>query len=472
MASYSPSTDVEDEVKCPICRDYLTDPVTLDCGHNFCQGCIQNCSDKWEEKGAGDLACPVCRAKIQKGNFRPNWDLANISEKFKLRGKELCEKHKERLHLFCRDDKELVCMFCERSPEHESHTVVLKEEVVQEYKNVMDSCLENLLEEREKILVKKAAVKRESEDLLKLIETERQKAANEFRQLRQFLKKQEKRLLNQMEKVEKEIAAKRDQLMDQLSEELSSLQRIIQEMEEKRQQPGSELLRDVRSTLQRYEKRERLGNPVDLPPELKKRISQFCATNPLLQGDMKQFKDTVFLRLAQKANVALDPATAYPRLVLSEDCKSVRWRDEYQHLPNNSERFYSDPAVLGREGFTKGSHYWEVIVGSEEMWAVGVARKSVRRKGCLALSPEGGVWAVGKRGGWYSAFNPPDNPPLSLSNKPKRIRVTLNYDGREVSFFDADTGAHLYTFLGASFSGEMLLPFFWLSGNKTQLRMA
>lgn len=134
MASYSPSTDVEDEVKCPICRDYLTDPVTLDCGHNFCQGCIQNCSDKWEEKGAGDLACPVCRAKIQKGNFRPNWDLANISEKFKLRGKELCEKHKERLHLFCRDDKELVCMFCERSPEHESHTVVLKEEVVQEYK--------------------------------------------------------------------------------------------------------------------------------------------------------------------------------------------------------------------------------------------------------------------------------------------------------------------------------------------------
>lgn len=44
--------------------------------------------------------------------------------------------------------------------------------------------------------------------------------------------------------------------------------------------------------------------------------------------------------------------------------------------------------MLGREGFTAGRHFWEVTVGGEGDWAVGVARKSVRRKGEFGLSPE------------------------------------------------------------------------------------
>ncbi|XP_077778328.1 tripartite motif-containing protein 10-like isoform X2 [Podarcis muralis] len=487
MASYSPSTDVEDEVKCPICRDYLTDPVTLDCGHNFCHGCIQNCSDKWEEKGVGDLECPVCRAKIQKGNFRPNWDLANISEKFKLRGKELCEKHKERLHLFCRDDKVLVCIFCERSPEHESHTVVLKEEVVQEYKNVMDSCLENLLEEREKILVKKAAVKRESQDLLKLTETERQNTLERFRQLHQFLEEEEKRLLNEIEEMEKEITRRREEQLARLSEKLSSLERSIREMEEKSQQPASELLQDVKSTLQRCQLRETFKNPMDFLSKLKRRISNFHVKHPILYVGMKEIKDALsFGRHPQKANVTLDPDTAHARLIVSEDRKSVRYGAKLQALPDNPERFSDMPCVLGCEGFTAGRHFWEVTMESGEWWALGVASKSVRRKGNLTsfwsrlvmhasltdLGSEGGIWAVKKSGGEYFAFTSPDSSPLPLSEEPRRIRVTLDYEGGRVSFSDADSGDELHTFSGASFSRETLLPFFYLGGNETHLSIS
>nr|XP_028576364.1 thaicobrin-like [Podarcis muralis] len=177
-------------------------------------------------------------------------------------------------------------------------------------------------------------------------------------------------------------------------------------------------------------------------------------------------------RRDQVANVTLDPDTAHPILILSQDGKSVRRGDKPQALPNNPERFSHMPCVLGREGFTAGRHFWEVTVESGEDWTLGVARKSVERKGYFIFSPEGGIWAVGKWGEKCLACTSPDDTPLSLFWEPRRIRVTLDYEGGRVSFSGADSGAELYTFSGASFSGETLLPFFYLGENKTQLSIS
>uniref|UniRef100_A0ACB8EG64 Uncharacterized protein n=1 Tax=Sphaerodactylus townsendi TaxID=933632 RepID=A0ACB8EG64_9SAUR len=161
-------------------------------------------------------------------------------------------------------------------------------------------------------------------------------------------------------------------------------------------------------------------------------------------------------------DVTLDPDTAHPRLILSADGKSVRQGEEAQAVPNNPERFNSYYAVLGREGFTGGRHFWEVLVGSEGGWWVGVARKSVKRKGWLNFSPEEGIWALEKYEGNYLAAKEGFNLPLTLSGEPKRIRVCLNYDGGQVAFFDADRAALMYKYSGASFSGETLLPYFYV----------
>ncbi|KAM3863013.1 tripartite motif-containing protein 14 [Diretmus argenteus] len=51
---------VEDALKCPICQDLFTDPVTLPCGHNFCLTCIRVVwnADISED---GPFFCPECQ---------------------------------------------------------------------------------------------------------------------------------------------------------------------------------------------------------------------------------------------------------------------------------------------------------------------------------------------------------------------------------------------------------------------------
>ncbi|XP_077187270.1 E3 ubiquitin-protein ligase TRIM7-like [Paroedura picta] len=500
MASGGPVEELCEEASCSVCLDFFRDPVTIpECGHSFCRACLDR---SWRESGAPP-SCPQCRGSAQEGTLRPNQQLANMVGLIqKLRPVEekggvcqkhreplkfscrddgapqenravvaaekggVCQKHQEPVKLFCRDDKALLCLVCDRSKQHRGHETLPLEEASQEYKDEFCNHLEILKEEREKILAYKGEVEKESQDLLTQTTGAKRETAAKFRKLRQFLEAQEKLLAAQMEELEKEIAAKRDQHLAELSEALSALESLIREVEEKCQQSPSELLQDVRSTLQRYEGYETFAKPETSPLALKWRIWDFCDINHLLEGALKQLKDSLDSGLPlQKANVTLDPDTAHPILILSEDLKSVTAGEKIQALPVNPERFDHFPAVLGREGFTAGRHFWEVLVGSEEDWMVGVARKSVRRKGKTLLSPEEGIWPLGKWNGSHGAYGVDDYLSLTPSGELQRVRVCLNYAGGRVAFFNADRGDLLYEYSGASFSGETLLPFFFVNFN-------
>ncbi|XP_047459071.1 E3 ubiquitin/ISG15 ligase TRIM25-like [Mugil cephalus] len=51
---------VEETLKCPVCQDFFTEPVTLQCGHGFCLTCIQAV---WETdvSSEGPFFCPECQ---------------------------------------------------------------------------------------------------------------------------------------------------------------------------------------------------------------------------------------------------------------------------------------------------------------------------------------------------------------------------------------------------------------------------
>ncbi|XP_063049961.1 uncharacterized protein LOC134444635 [Engraulis encrasicolus] len=50
----------EDQLRCPICKEVLRDPVGIPCGHSFCRQCINS---DWQQPNQEDVfACPQCQA--------------------------------------------------------------------------------------------------------------------------------------------------------------------------------------------------------------------------------------------------------------------------------------------------------------------------------------------------------------------------------------------------------------------------
>ncbi|XP_067411319.1 butyrophilin subfamily 1 member A1-like [Emydura macquarii macquarii] len=166
-------------------------------------------------------------------------------------------------------------------------------------------------------------------------------------------------------------------------------------------------------------------------------------------------------------DIALDTDTAHPNL--SIDKKSLKHEAQPQNVPPTPGRFDSTVCVLGSEGFSSGKHYWEVEVENSTDWDLGVARKSITRKGKLSLSPKEGFWALGLSGRDYWAKTDPWTR-VMVQKKPKKIGIYLSYEERQVRFFSVTDMAVLFTFNDCSFSEEVY-PFFKNSHRETTMRI-
>ncbi|XP_037552049.1 nuclear factor 7, brain-like [Nematolebias whitei] len=158
-------------------------------------------------------------------------------------------------------------------------------------------------------------------------------------------------------------------------------------------------------------------------------------------------------------DVVLDPDTAHPELILSDDGKQVHHADERKDLPDNPKRFRDCVNVLGKQSFSSGRFYFEVQVKGKTDWTLGVSTESIDRKGELTLQPESGFWTIYLRNGdEYEAFDKPIVH-LPLRCHPQKVGVFVDYKEGLVSFYDVDTADLLYSFTRCCFA-EKLLPFF------------
>ncbi|XP_032066235.1 zinc finger protein RFP-like [Thamnophis elegans] len=467
MATEAPLQDLLEEATCSICLDFFQDPVLIpECGHNFCRGCLTR---SWGASES-EASCPQCRQTFAPRSVFANRQLARMAEVARRcgghpeeEGGSFCPKHREPLKLFCKDHETLICVVCDRSKEHRGHSVIPVEEAFQEYKMKVGNCLKAQKEQKEKIATYKRDTEKKLQERLDLIKKERENIVAEFRELQLWLERQEKLLLTRMEETEKEIMARKEEGLAKHMEELCSLDHLIQEIEEKLQQPASKLLQDIGGILKNYQAKEIYENPVDLPEDPNWNIWDYSDITVFLKSAMKKFRDTLENGLQlQEVNVTLDPDTAHPdRLDVSEDQKSVRGVKPVtgKHPVSDHNRFLHYPYVLGCQRFSSGRHFWEVMVGDREGWAIGVANQPLN---LTNVDEETRHWQIGKWRGKYRIFSPSLYSDQVLSEEPKRIRVSLNCEGGQVSFFDASTATLLHTFSEASLVGETLRPCFFL----------
>lgn len=137
--------------------------------------------------------------------------------------------------------------------------------------------------------------------------------------------------------------------------------------------------------------------------------------------------------------------------------------------PENPERFDPCIFVLGAEGYTSGKHRWDVIVGDSPKWIVGVCKESVARKKKFTVSTNRGVWSIGLSKGVYTALTH-ERTELPLQQRPEKIRIKLNIEKGEVSFWDGGTARHLIT-LNHKFT-EKIFPIFGPGLHNTPMTLA
>ncbi|XP_062963570.1 putative tripartite motif-containing protein 61 [Cynocephalus volans] len=156
MAFATSLAELQAEASCPICLDYLRDPVTTDCGHNFCHSCIHQC---WEDL-QHIFPCPFCLHYCPDNSLKRNTQLCHMTDIVKQlpttrrkrrrqEEKALCEQHSQVLDLFCETDLELLCPQCRVSSDHQDHLLMPIAQAAAGHRRKLKSYIEPLREQVE-----------------------------------------------------------------------------------------------------------------------------------------------------------------------------------------------------------------------------------------------------------------------------------------------------------------------------------
>ncbi|KAM9359087.1 nuclear factor 7, ovary-like [Symphorus nematophorus] len=424
-------------LNCNVCSETFTDPVSLSCNHSFCSSCLQKFWEQTEKK-----TCPICKRTSSKDYTFVNFSLKELADSFAGRQKSgssetekaeqevevVCGLHQEEPKFFCEDELRAVCPVCDQQSLHQSHKVVAIEQAVSELKEQLKSDLKSLKDK----LGKYKQVEKTYNEVIQhskkqVLFTERQIRA-EFNKLHQFLKEEEESRLAALREEERVKGKTIIREMKIIEEQIFSLSDSICAVEEELQKHNVLFLSSYKPTQTRARVQSSLSDPQLVSGAL---IDVAKHLGNLSFRIWDKMKDMVHF-----SPVILDPNTAASNLCVSDDLTSVRQGDIIQQLPDNPERYTKYCNVLGSEG-------WELEVGDLPVWTVGVVKESTERKGEISASSPDGIWCLRYRSGKYKNVA---GQIVTVKKSLQKIRVQLDYDNGEVSFYDPEDMTHIYTY--------------------------
>ncbi|KAL4008932.1 hypothetical protein ACER0C_002784 [Sarotherodon galilaeus] len=482
--------DVNQRCQCPMCNETFNTRPQLRV-NNFisemvaqfrCEAQQKASSSSSEQQTAkpGEVPCDVCtgtRLKAMKSclvcltsycqtHLEPHLTVKGLKRHQLIDAVEnlegrMCTKHHKPLELFCKTDQTCVCVLCSVL-DHKNHEFVpLKEE----YEGKKAE-LEKTEAEIQQMIQKRRLKIQEITESVKMSKdaADRQKAegVQVFTALMESVERHLKKLIKEIEDKQEATEKQAEGLIKDLEQEISELKKRSSEVEQlSRSEDHLHLLQSFCSLKAAPPTKDWTEVRVH-PPSYEGTVGRAVAQlEETIRKPMKKKLFEAELKMVQQyaVDVTLDPDTAYPKLILSDDGKQVYHSDVWKNLPDNPERFSQSACVLGEQSFSSGRFYFEVQVKGKTKWTLGVATESINRKGKITVRPRYGLWTVWLRNGnEYSACASP-LVPLGLQPGPEKVGVFVDYEEGLVSFYDVGAAALIYSFTSCSFTHK-LHPYF------------
>ncbi|XP_044198461.1 E3 ubiquitin-protein ligase TRIM21-like isoform X1 [Thunnus albacares] len=409
-------------------------------------------------------SCLVCLTSYCETHLEPHLTISRLKRHQLMDPVEnledrMCMKHDKPLELFCKTDQTCVCMLCSVL-DHKTHEFVpLKEEYEGKKAELgkTEAEVQQMIQKRRlKIQEIKHSVDLSKEDA----DREKAEGVQVFIVLKESVERSLNEVIETIEEKQRTTEKQAEDFIKELEQEISDLMKRSSEAEKlSRSEDHLHLLQNFSSLKAAPPTKD--WTEVSVRPSYEgtvvRAVTQLEET---LSKEMKKLFEALLKRVQQYAvDVTLDPDTAHPWLILSDDEKQVNHGDVKKNLPNNPERFSHCVCVLGKQSFSSGRFYFEVQVKGKTDWDLGVARESINRKGKITPRPQDGYWTIWLRNG--NEYRALAGPPviLSLKSQPQKVGVFVDYEEGLVSFYDVDAAALIYSFTGCSFT-EKLYPYF------------
>uniref|UniRef100_A0A673CH39 Uncharacterized protein n=1 Tax=Sphaeramia orbicularis TaxID=375764 RepID=A0A673CH39_9TELE len=459
----------EKQFLCSICLDIFTDPVTMPCGHNFCKHCITEhfAKNTWTSAKPGEAlkSCLVCLTSYCQTHLEPHLTLSVLKRHQLIHPVEnledrMCMKHDKPLELFCKTDHTCICLHCTYK-DHMTHEFVpLKEEHKKQKAELKKTGAEiqQMIQERQ---LKIQEIQHSVDLSKKAADRQTAEGVEVFTALMESVQRSLDQLIEEIQEKQRTTEKQAEDFIRELEQEISELKKRSTEVE---QLSGSENhlhfvqgFTSIKTAPPMKTWTKVSVHPPSYEESVVKTVSQL--ENKVKEDKIKLLKVKLKTVQQYEVDVTLDPDTAYPKLILSDDGKQVSCGVDWKNLPDKPERFSICRNVLGKQSFCSGRFYFEVQVKGKTNWSLGVVRESINRKAYIMERPQNGYWTIWLRN--RNQYRARTDPPihLSLESGPQKVGVFVDYEEGLVSFYDVDSSALIYSFTDCCFS-DKLLPFF------------